>query len=184
VYLQNLPEPRGAKLAFMLPSGEGGEALFKEKGCANCHKGGLALEYRLGDSTLTSLAASMWNNNPQMQQPHPQITLPEMRQPLGYLWSKQFFYTRGNPGRGQTVSESKKCATCHNDAASAAPALGQTLRALFGHHHGCHTLETRPQHARKDAVPAHPLATIFRERHGDPDRLFEFALVEARGAPG
>ncbi|HEV8042863.1 MAG TPA: c-type cytochrome [Bryobacteraceae bacterium] len=129
VYLQNLPQTRGAKLAFMLPSPEGGEALFKEKGCANCHKGALALEYRLGDSTLTGVAAAMWNHNPQMQKPHPQLTLPEMRQLLGYVWAKQFFYTPGDAARGHRIFESKKCATCHNNASSGAPALGKPSEA-------------------------------------------------------
>jgi mono/diheme cytochrome c family protein len=125
VYLQNLPQTRGAKLAFMMPSGEGGEALFKEKGCADCHKGALALEYRLGDSTLTQVAAAMWNHNPQMQKPHPQLTLGEMRTLLGYIWGKQFFYTRGDAARGHKTFEAKKCATCHNDSSSGAPALGK-----------------------------------------------------------
>jgi len=125
VYLQNLPQTKNAKLAFTLPSSDGGEALFKEKGCANCHKGELALEYRLGDSTLTNVAAAMWNHNPQMQQPHPQFTLPEMRQLLGYIWAKQFFYTRGDVARGHKIFESKKCANCHNDSSSGAPALGK-----------------------------------------------------------
>ncbi len=125
VYLQNLPQTRNEKLAFTLPSSEGGEAIFTEKGCANCHKGALALEYRLGDSSLTSVAAAMWNHNPQMQKPHPEITLPEMRQLIGYVWAKQFFFTRGDVGRGHKVFESKKCATCHNDGSSGAPALGK-----------------------------------------------------------
>ena len=125
VYLQNLPQTKNEKLAFLLPSGEGGEALFKEKGCVNCHKGELALEFRLGDSTLTNVAAAMWNHNPQMQHPHPQFTLPEMRQLLGYIWAKQFFYTKGDVARGHKVFESKKCATCHNDSSSGAPALGK-----------------------------------------------------------
>jgi cytochrome c2 len=125
VYLQNLPQTRGAKLGFMMPSGEGGEALFKEKGCADCHKGAQALEYRLGDSTLTEVAAAMWNHNPQMQQPHPALTLPEMRQLLGYIWAKQFYFTRGDRVRGQKTFESKKCGSCHNDSSSGAPALGK-----------------------------------------------------------
>ncbi len=127
VYLQNLPETRGAKLGFMLPTDEGGggEALFKQKGCVNCHKGALALEYRLGDSTLTDVAAAMWNHAPQMQRPHPQLTLAEMRQLLGYVWAKQFFYTKGDAGRGHRTFESKKCATCHNDPSSGAPTLGK-----------------------------------------------------------
>jgi len=121
VYLQNLPQTRGAKLAFLLPSGEGGEAIFKEKGCANCHKGALALEHRLGDSTLTGVAAAMWNHAPRMQQPHPQITLPEMRQLLGYVWGQQFFYTRGDAARGHKVFDSRKCVTCHADASLRKP---------------------------------------------------------------
>jgi len=125
VYLQNLPETRGAKLAFTLPSSEGGAELFKAKGCANCHKGALALEYRLGDMTLTGVAAAMWNHNPQMQKPHPEITLGEMRPLIGYLWAKQFFYTQGDAGRGRKTFESKKCVVCHGDPSSGAPALGK-----------------------------------------------------------
>ena len=125
VYLQNLPQTRGTRLEFTLPSGEGGEALFQEKGCSNCHKGSMALEYRLGDSTLTEVAAAMWNHNPQMQKPHPQLTLPEMRVLLGYIWGKQFFFTRGDAARGHKTFESKKCASCHNDSSSGAPALGK-----------------------------------------------------------
>jgi len=125
VYLQNLPQTRGAKMEFTLPSGEGGDVLFKEKGCANCHKGALALEYRLGDGTLTDVAAAMWNHNPQMQKPHPQLSLDEMRKLLGYVWAKQFFYTKGDAGRGRKTFESKKCASCHNDSSSGAPALSK-----------------------------------------------------------
>jgi len=32
---------------------------------------------------------------------------------------------QGNAGRGHRIFESKKCATCHNDASSGAPALGK-----------------------------------------------------------
>jgi cytochrome c2 len=125
VYLQNLPQTRNEKLAFMLPSTDDGAALFKEKGCADCHKGALALEYRLADSTLTDVAAAMWNHNPQMQKPHPQVTADEMRRLLGYIWAKQFFYPHGDAGRGRKTFEAKKCASCHNDSASGAPALGK-----------------------------------------------------------
>jgi len=125
VYLQNLPQTRGEKLAFSLPTSDDGAALFKEKGCADCHKGELALEYRLGDSTLTDVAAAMWNHNPQMQKPHPTLTADEMRRLLGYIWAKQFFYTRGDAARGRKTFEAKKCATCHADSSSGAPAFGK-----------------------------------------------------------
>ena len=123
VYLQNLPQTRSAKLEFTLPSAEGGAALFEKKGCTNCHKGALAFEGRLTDSTLTDLAAAMWNHSPQMQQPHPELSLPEIRQILGYIWARQFFHPAGDAERGRKTFESKKCAACHNDAASGAPAL-------------------------------------------------------------
>lgn len=125
VYLQNLPQTRNEKPAFSLPSGQDGAALFKEKGCADCHKGALALEYRLGDSTLTDVAAAMWNHNPQMQKPHPELTPGEMRQLLAYIWAKQFFYARGDAARGRKTFETKKCGSCHGDASSGAPALGK-----------------------------------------------------------
>ena len=57
VYLQNLPETRDAKMAFEVPSPEGGEALFHSKGCANCHVNQKAFENLIGDSTLTDVAA-------------------------------------------------------------------------------------------------------------------------------
>jgi mono/diheme cytochrome c family protein len=132
VYLQNLPQTRGAKLQFVLP-GPGGEALFEQKGCANCHKGKNALERRLADNTLTDVAASMWNHAGLMQQSHPDLTVSEMRQILGYVWAKQFFDSKGHNVPGKKTFESKKCGTCHDDRASGAPILpaaGATYSAI------------------------------------------------------
>ena len=126
VYLQNLPQTRNTQTVLLLPApGQGGEALFREKGCAECHKGALALENRLGDSTLTDVAAAMWNHAPQMRQPPPELTTTEWRQLISYVWAKQFFATRGDAARGQKVFESKKCAVCHNDPSSGAPKLSK-----------------------------------------------------------
>lgn len=125
VYLQNLPQTRGEEHFVDIPSGGNGEALFREKGCAGCHVGKLALENRLGDSTLTDIAAAMWNHAPQMRQPPPELSLDEWRQLMGYVWAKQFFATHGDAARGHKVFESKKCATCHNDASSGAPSLSK-----------------------------------------------------------
>lgn len=125
VYLQNLPQTRATKLQFVLPSSEGGDALFQQKGCTVCHKGGLALENRLADATLTDVAAAMWNHAPQMQQPHPELTVTEMGQILGYAWAKQFFTSKGDAGKGKKTFESKKCASCHEDRSSGAPALSK-----------------------------------------------------------
>ncbi|MBZ5611335.1 MAG: c-type cytochrome [Acidobacteriia bacterium] len=123
VYLQNLPQTRGAERFIQLPAPEPGEALFRDKGCVECHKGNLALENRLSDSTLTDIAAAMWNHAPQMRQPPPTLTIAEWRELISYVWGKQFFTSRGDAGRGRKTFESKKCATCHNDASSGAPSL-------------------------------------------------------------
>src|SRR5271165_204623 len=125
VYLQNLPQTRGQDLHLELPSMGSGEAVFREKGCIDCHVGKLALENRLGDSTLTDIAASMWNHAPQMRQPSPVLSTSEWQQLLAYVWTKQFFATRGDAAKGHKVYESKKCGACHDDSSSGAPALAK-----------------------------------------------------------
>ena len=125
VYLQNLPQTRSEEHFIDLPPPESGEALFRDKGCIQCHVGRLALENRLGDSTLTDIAAAMWNHAPQMRQPPPELSITEWRQLISYVWAKQFFATRGDAARGHKVFETKKCAVCHNDPSSGAPALSK-----------------------------------------------------------
>jgi cytochrome c2 len=125
VYLQNLPQARSIEHVLLLPPPAQGESLFREKGCAECHQGKLALENRLGDSTLTDVASAMWSHAPQMRQPPPELTTTEWRQLLSYVWAKQFFATRGDAARGSKIFESKKCAVCHNDPSSGAPSLSK-----------------------------------------------------------
>jgi mono/diheme cytochrome c family protein len=125
VYLQNLPQTRSIEHFLLLPPPAQGESLFHDKGCAECHQGKLALENRLGDSTLTDIASAMWNHAPQMRQPPPELTTTEWRQLISYVWSKQFFATRGDSARGNKTFESKKCASCHNDPSSGAPSLSK-----------------------------------------------------------
>ncbi len=125
VYLQNLPQTRSIQTFIDLPSPENGEALFREKGCIVCHVGKLALENRLGDSTLTDIAAAMWNHAPQMRQPPPELSIIEWRQLVSYVWAKQFFATNGDAARGRKIFDSKKCAVCHNDPSSGAPSLSK-----------------------------------------------------------
>lgn len=125
VYLQNLPQTRGAEYFVEFPSPKNSEALFRDKGCIGCHVGKLALENRLGDSTLTDIAAAMWNHAPQMRQPAPEVTIVEWRQLISYVWAKQFFATNGDPARGRKVFESKKCGDCHNDPSSGTPSLSK-----------------------------------------------------------
>ncbi len=125
VYLQNLPQTRGLAAKFSFPESASGAAVFESKGCAKCHTGRLALENRLRNQTLTDIAAAMWNHAPRMQQPPPVLNQEEMRQVVGHVWARQFLQGAGNPERGKRVFSDKKCATCHNDAASGAPNLAQ-----------------------------------------------------------
>ena len=125
LYLRNLPQNRNVQQSLVLPASGEGESLFREKGCSACHFAGLALENRLGDSTLTDVAAAMWNHAPQMRLPPPQLTVAEMQQIISYVWSKQFFASNGDAVHGRKIFDSKKCAVCHEDRTSGAPALSR-----------------------------------------------------------
>jgi mono/diheme cytochrome c family protein len=123
VYLQNLPQTRNTERFLTVPAPEGGEELFHSKGCAKCHQNAKAFENLIGDSTLTDVAAAMWNHAPLMMKdtgnlPGP-ISVPEMRQIISYVWARQFFSTRGDSARGRKVFESQKCASCHNPSGGA-----------------------------------------------------------------
>jgi cytochrome c551/c552 len=125
VYLQGLPENRALVTAFAFPASESGSALFQSKGCVECHKGKLALENRLRNQNLTDIAVDMWNHQSSMKQPSPNLSQEEMRQILGYVWTKQYFRGSGDAERGKRVFAEKNCATCHNDPASGAPSLAK-----------------------------------------------------------
>jgi mono/diheme cytochrome c family protein len=67
----------------------------------------------------------MWNHQPNMIQPPPELSQEEMRQIIGYLWGLQYLRGQGSADRGKRVFEAKGCATCHNDPASGAPNLAK-----------------------------------------------------------
>jgi mono/diheme cytochrome c family protein len=128
VYLRNLPEIRNAAVRVEISTGAEGEALFRSKGCAGCHTGKLALAGRSRGTTLTDIAAAMWNHQPRMAAAPPQLTIGEMREVASYLWATQFFEDAGDAVAGRHVFIAKRCAVCHEDAASGAPKLiGRTF---------------------------------------------------------
>ncbi|HEY1242437.1 MAG TPA: c-type cytochrome [Bryobacteraceae bacterium] len=131
VYLQNLPETKGLAENFQFTSTETGEKLFQSKGCAGCHTGRLALEGLLKNQTLTEIAVDMWNHQPKMKNPPPDLSQQEMRQILDYVWARQYFTGHGSVDRGQKVFAEKNCATCHNDPSTGAPKLGRGKDAWF-----------------------------------------------------
>jgi len=127
VYLQHLPETKDLAQNFLFPPADSGSALFQSKGCSGCHVGKLALETRLRNQTLTQIVVDMWNHQPSMKNPPPQLSQEEMRQIIGFIWAKQYFRGDGNAERGKKVFDEKSCSSCHNDvgAGTGAPKLGK-----------------------------------------------------------
>ena len=140
VYLRNLPELRNTATRVEISAGTEGEALFRSKGCEGCHAGKLALAGRLKGKTLTDIAAAMWNHQPRMAATAPQLTIEEMREITSYLWAAQFFEDAGDAAAGRRVFTAKRCAVCHEGAASGAPKLigrtfsGITMVSALWHH--------------------------------------------------
>ena len=117
VYLQNLPQTRNQEHSMSLGSPGVGEELFRSKGCANCHTNERSFSNLIGDSTLTDVAAAMWNHAPLMmkdpsQAPKP-VSVDEMRSIISYVWAQQFFSPKGDAAKGRRIFESQKCASCH-----------------------------------------------------------------------
>jgi len=122
-YLRSLPETAHLVTHFANTSGQGGERIFHEKGCANCHVGKLALEDRLHNMTLTDIAVDMWNHAPRMAEQPPLLTAEEMRQLLSFLWMRQFVYPGGDIAAGKKVFQQRNCAECHMSGRNGAPPL-------------------------------------------------------------
>jgi cytochrome c5 len=121
-YVQGFPENRSTGHTFSLPTGTGGKLMLEAKGCTGCHRGYSALEGRLADRTLTEIAAAMWNHAPVMREKAEELTLEEMREILAYVWSTDFFRSRGNVLEGRKVFDSR-CGICHTNPVIRAPDL-------------------------------------------------------------
>jgi mono/diheme cytochrome c family protein len=125
VYLQNLPETRSLAANFAFPPSDTGEKLFVSKGCVDCHTGKRALEALLKNQTLTDIAVDMWNHQPSMKNPPPELSQEEMRQILSYIWARQYFSGSGSAERGKKVFSEKNCATCHDGGGAPKLAKGK-----------------------------------------------------------
>jgi mono/diheme cytochrome c family protein len=124
VYLQNLPQTRNLAAQLSFPPAEPGEKLFQSKGCIDCHKGKMALENLLHNQTLTDIAVDMWNHQPNMKNPPPELAPQEMREIITYIWARQYFAGTGNAERGKKVFADKNCAACHESGAAPKLAKG------------------------------------------------------------
>lgn len=113
-----------------------GRALFREKGCVNCHsvRGAARRAPSLGarslPRTMGQLAALMWNHSPAMWESmqtqdllRPHFSNKEMADLMAYLFAERYFESSGNPAAGARVFEVKGCASCHSGRQPLAPAL-------------------------------------------------------------
>ncbi len=104
---------RAEKPKFHILAGETGASLFTSRGCATCHD---PSKIAAKESTLTSIAASMWNHASFLHNKPPRFEGDEMRSVLGYYWAGQFFGVNGSAVRGKKVFEAKRCTECHAGA--------------------------------------------------------------------
>jgi cytochrome c2 len=126
VYLRNLPFPPTKPPAFLIGAGKDGEAVYRARGCMDCHASVAALAAEARGKTLTEIAAAMWNHEPIMSKAGltpTQFAPDEMRDLLGYIWAQQFFEDAGIPAGGRRVFVAKKCVSCHDEASGKAPKL-------------------------------------------------------------
>lgn len=108
-----------------------GAAVFKDKGCANCHAihgKGQDIGPDLGevdlDMSVTQIAGLMWNHGSQMAElmkenkmEWPLFDGQEMADLIAYLYSLRFEGKPGDPELGKKVFVQKGCGKCHGDNA-------------------------------------------------------------------
>lgn len=106
---------------------DSGQKLFIEKGCVKCHsifgKGGKDapdLGKTVSQSNVTTLITRLWNHAAEMRESFrakklewPHFTETEMNDLIVYLYSLNYVDKPGDPARGETVFESKRCVQCH-----------------------------------------------------------------------
>lgn len=118
VYLRHQPFPPSKPPMFQIGAGTDGEAVFRARGCTQCHPSVPQLSASTRGKTLTEVAAAMWNHEPLMAKagatPTP-FAPNEMKDLLGYIWAQQFFEDTGLAASGRRVFVTKRCASCHEE---------------------------------------------------------------------
>jgi mono/diheme cytochrome c family protein len=114
--------PRRAGV-FQASSPEQGAELFDSKGCAACHGPVTRFSIAMHDSTLTDVAADMWNHGIDMSPKTPAFEPGQMRSVAAYIWSRRMTGNTGSGRTGAKVFVAKKCSVCHDAPGSGAPAL-------------------------------------------------------------
>jgi mono/diheme cytochrome c family protein len=103
-----------------------GRAVFREKGCANCHGDSGAGSPRApglrqpSPASLPQLVTALWNHAPRMwaamheqNLPYPELSYEETGQLVAYLYISGYTDAPGDAARGQQLFRSRHCARCH-----------------------------------------------------------------------
>lgn len=104
-----------------------GSAVFRDKGCTNCHgvsgagtEFGPSLRNRRSLTSLPRLVIAMWNHAPHMwremdakQLPYPALSYRETSQLMTYLYISGYVDEGGDVERGERLFAERKCAACH-----------------------------------------------------------------------
>lgn len=138
---------------FMMPgSPASGRRLFAQKGCSGCHSingrgGKLGPDLSKKDffKSVTEIAGSMWNHDPQMWgkmqrtgAARPAFKGNEMADVIAYLYFMRYVDAPGDAANGKRLFEQKGCAQCHS--------LGQEHAGKVGPNLGGSALLTSPVH--------------------------------------
>ncbi len=126
-YVQQLQQAQ-RQTSFTLPDPAEGKPVFDEK-CGGCHAGPLALETFLKNTTWLDIGASMWNHVTLMRR-LPEISEPEMRKVLAYVWELQYRGPQGNREDGRAVFGAKGCTNCHDGRAIGKTVTPASLAAI------------------------------------------------------
>jgi mono/diheme cytochrome c family protein len=120
-----------------------GKAVFREKGCIECHAiggtGGTVgpdLGAQRPGAHVTQMAAALWNHGPPMWAKmkergiaFPTLTNGEMANLLAYLYFVQYMGQGGNAARGRQLFSEKSCSSCHTVRAAAPQGAGDLTRS-------------------------------------------------------
>jgi mono/diheme cytochrome c family protein len=113
-----------------------GRAVFREKGCANCHGESGAGSARApglrqpSPASLPQLVTALWNHAPRMwtamheqNLPYPELSYEETGQLVAYLYISGYTDAPGDPGRGRQLFKSRHCGRCHEGSGGNGPDL-------------------------------------------------------------
>ena len=149
-YLEALPELGLVNPGLALGDSFAGRYVFQDK-CSPCHSLGKEegkidlMAVTREQPRLSGLAVKMWNHRPLMAKAAQEknLKLPtfeenEMSNLLAYLFEQGYFPVRGDVERGESVYETKGCASCHAAEENSAPQIKATsapftaARLVFG----------------------------------------------------